>query len=70
MQKREFIKKGVALSTSIMASSSMGFGRTSLKGKRDVSNSESDKSMNLVIGSDHAGFPLKGTLISLLQSWN
>ena len=70
MQKREFIKKGVVLSTSIIAASSMGFGRTSLKGKPDVSNSESDKSMNLVIGSDHAGFPLKGTLIRLLQSWN
>ena len=70
MQKREFIKKGVVLSTSIIATSSMGFGRTSLNGKRDVSNSESDKTMNLVIGSDHAGFPLKGTLIRLLQSWN
>jgi len=70
MQKREFIKKGVVLSTSIIAASSMGFGRTSLKGKRDVSNSQSEKSMNLVIGSDHAGFPLKGTLIRLLQSWN
>jgi len=70
MHKREFIKKGVVLSTSIIAASSMGFGRTSLEGKPDVSNSVSDKSMNLVIGSDHAGFPLKGTLIRLLQSWN
>lgn len=70
MQKREFIKKGVALSTSIMAASSMGFGRTSLYGKPDVGSIESDNSMNLVIGSDHAGFPLKGTLINLLESWN
>jgi len=69
MRKREFIKKGAVLSTSIIASSSMGLGRTSLKEKRDVSNRESDKSMNLVIGSDHAGFPLKGTLISILKSW-
>jgi ribose 5-phosphate isomerase B len=70
MKKREFIKKGVALSTSLIAASSTGFGKTSIKGIRDVSNSESDKSMNLVIGSDHAGFPLKGTLISILQSWD
>jgi ribose 5-phosphate isomerase B len=26
--------------------------------------------MQLVIGSDHAGFPLKGPLVKLLQSWN
>ena len=70
MRKREFIKKGAVLSTSIIASSSMGLGRTSLKEKRDICNRESDKSMNLVIGSDHAGFPLKGTLIRILQSWN
>ena len=70
MQKREFIKKGVALSTSIIAASSTGFGKTSVIGKRNISIGESDKSMNLVIGSDHAGFPLKGTLIRILQSWD
>ena len=26
--------------------------------------------MNLVIGSDHAGFPLKGPLIETLISWD
>ncbi len=26
--------------------------------------------MNIVVGGDHAGFPLKGTVIRLLQSWN
>lgn len=29
-----------------------------------------DVSKNLVIGSDHAGFPLKGPLTRLLKSWN
>ena len=32
--------------------------------------SESSVPLKLVIGSDHAGFPLKGPLIKLLQSWN
>jgi ribose 5-phosphate isomerase B len=31
---------------------------------------EPDIPIRLVIGSDHAGFPLKGPLIRLLQSWN
>jgi ribose 5-phosphate isomerase B len=36
-----------------------------------ISNeSESDVPLILVIGSDHAGFPLKGPLLKLLQSWN
>ena len=32
--------------------------------------SESNVPIRLVIGSDHAGFPLKGPLLRLLQSWN
>ena len=32
--------------------------------------SELSVPMQLVIGSDHAGFPLKGPLVKLLQSWN
>jgi ribose 5-phosphate isomerase B len=31
---------------------------------------ESGVPVKLVIGSDHAGFPLKGQLLKLLQSWN
>jgi len=31
---------------------------------------ESNVPIRLVIGSDHAGFPLKGPLLRLLQSWN
>jgi ribose 5-phosphate isomerase B len=31
---------------------------------------ETASAMNLVIGSDHAGFPLKAPLVKLLQSWD
>lgn len=31
---------------------------------------ESNVPIRLVIGSDHAGFPLKGPLLRILQSWN
>lgn len=49
-------------------------------GKSPVRNSGSEEAAwdqndqeapkDLVIGSDHAGYPLKGPLISLLKSWN
>ena len=35
-----------------------------------TAESESSVPIILVIGSDHAGFPLKGPLIKLLQSWD
>ncbi len=34
-----------------------------------ASSSERPATMKLVIGSDHAGFPLKGPVIELLRSW-
>jgi ribose 5-phosphate isomerase B len=35
-----------------------------------IKESESKVPIKLVIGSDHAGFPLKGPLLKLLHSWN
>ena len=35
-----------------------------------IKENESNIPIRLVIGSDHAGFPLKGSLLKLLQSWN
>lgn len=58
MRKREFVKKAALLSASVLAVPSLGVG-----GKSTVP-------IRLVIGSDHAGFPLKGPLLRLLQSWN
>ena len=59
MRKRDFLRNVGILSTSMLAVNSLGFAGKS-----------TDDLMNLVIGSDHAGFPLKGPLIKLLQSWN
>src|SRR5512140_1442947 len=58
MRKREFVKKAGILSASILAVPALGFGE------------KSNVLIRLVIGSDHAGFPLKGPLLRLLQSWN
>ena len=40
--------------------------------KKDTTRAQNNQDVpqNLVIGSDHAGFPLKGPLIRLLKSWN
>lgn len=56
MNKREFIKKAGALSASMLVIQAAGI--------------VSAEPMKLVIGSDHAGFPLKGPLIKVLKSWN
>jgi ribose 5-phosphate isomerase B len=34
-----------------------------------ASNAPGERKMKLVIGSDHAGFPLKGPVMELLRSW-
>jgi ribose 5-phosphate isomerase B len=71
MRKREFIRKAGLISASMLVSSSIGFakkpGNINLvaEGVNDI-----NVSLKLVIGSDHAGFPLKGILIRLLQTWN
>jgi ribose 5-phosphate isomerase B len=87
MRKREFIKKAGLLSASMLAVTSLGFGKKStyylnnlkkqeaIKIYKNVNpviteENESSVPIKLVIGSDHAGLPLKGPLVKLLQSWN
>ena len=71
MRKREFIRKAGLFSASMLVSSSPGFGRKPAN-VNHVATGDSDinVSLKLIIGSDHAGFPLKGPLIKLLQTWN
>ena len=71
MRKREFLKKAGLLSASLMGVSSMTSGVKSSDFKSVFKEeSGSNVPMKLVIGSDHAGFPLKGPLIRVLQSLN
>ena len=71
MKKREFIRKAGLISVSMMVPSSLGFGRKPASDNHvTADDSEASVPLKLVIGSDHAGFPLKGPLIKLLQSWN
>jgi len=71
MRKREFIRKAGLLSASMLVVPSLGFRRKSSNVNAVVTEeSELSVPMKLVIGSDHAGFPLKGPLVKLLQSWN
>lgn len=69
MNKREFIKKAGVITGSVFAIPASGINplTTDPEYKNMISSSGS---MKLVIGSDHAGFPLKGPLMKVLQSWN
>jgi ribose 5-phosphate isomerase B len=71
MKKREFIKKAGMLSTLMLVVSPLRSGSKS----SNVNAFLTEKTglsvpLKLVIGSDHAGFPLKGPLVKLLKSWN
>lgn len=57
MKKREFLKKAGILSASVFAIPASGCGQSGAEPKK------------IVIGSDHAGFPLKGPVINVLKSW-
>ncbi len=72
MKKREFIKKAGMLSASMLAVPSSGFNENSGKNPETeiINGNEHKASVRLVIGSDHAGYPLKVPLIKLLESWN
>ena len=71
MNKRDFIRKTAFSSAAFMIAPYKDLFAGSRKPDL-ISRSEigMNSSMNLVIGSDHAGFPLKNPLIKVLQSWN
>jgi ribose 5-phosphate isomerase B len=71
MRKREFLKNAGLLSASMIIQPVPGSGRDQSDVKSWLSKEiEPDVSLKLVIGSDHAGFPLKGPLIKFLKSLN
>jgi ribose 5-phosphate isomerase B len=69
MNKREFIKKAGTLTGSVLVIPATGITETK-EGDKSPMKSNLPEPMKLVIGSDHAGFPLKGPLIKVLESWN
>lgn len=71
MRKREFIRKAGILSASMLGVSSLTSGKNPSDDSPAISREDKQGSrMKLVIGSDHAGFSLKGPLIKLLKSQN
>lgn len=70
MKKREFIKKAGMLSATLLAVPASGFNENSGRDPEIINREEQKIPLKLVIGSDHAGFPLKVPLIKLLESWN
>jgi ribose 5-phosphate isomerase B len=71
MKKREFIKKAGILTASMLAVPASGFNENQEKNLNAQStDNRQNERLKLVIGSDHAGFPLKVPLIKLLESWN
>ncbi len=57
MDRRTFCSGGTLAAAAVASESAIYSARAS-------------QPMKLVIGSDHAGFPLKGPVIDLLRSWN
>jgi ribose 5-phosphate isomerase B len=86
MKKREFIRKAGLLSASVLTiptfAKTIPPGEPGIDGKPEYDHKEtegasatikdpgSDAPKNLVIGSDHAGFHLKVSLVKFLQSLN
>lgn len=71
MKKREFIKKASLLSASMLGVSSLGFSKNKSVNNPGIGKEfKPSAPMNLVIGSDHAGFPLKAPLVKILKSMN
>jgi hypothetical protein len=64
MRKREFIKKAGLVSATLLVTPSLGFGaKPSGEESGIAAGNNPSAPMKLVIGSDHAGFPLKGPLV-------
>ncbi len=71
MHKREFLKNAGLLSASVMMPSVTGIGSDASDTVSEViKENEPVVPLKLVIGSDHAGFPLKGPLMKFLKSLN
>jgi ribose 5-phosphate isomerase B len=71
MKKREFLKKAGLLSVSALGVSAMASAVNPTDDNTFLTNeSAAGLPKKLVIGSDHAGFPLKGPLKKVLESWN
>jgi len=58
MDRRSFISGGVQAASGTRGGSAL------------LGQTPAVEPMRLVIGSDHAGFPMKGPVIELLRSWN
>jgi ribose 5-phosphate isomerase B len=69
MKKREFLKKTGMLSASLIIIPASGVAGVKADSE-DSDRNVSPEKMKIVIGSDHAGFPLKGPLMKVLKSWN
>lgn len=86
MRKREFIRKAGFLSASALTAPFFTneipsfypeekekpefHQKETVEAAKTIEGSDINASINLVIGSDHAGFQLKGPLVKLLKSWN
>ena len=71
MHKREFLKNAGLLSASVIMQPVTGFGTDASDATSGLSkDNQSYAPLKLVIGSDHAGFPLKGPLVKFLKTFN
>ena len=72
MDKREFLKKAGIITTSFIGLPFIGTAEgTNLNGLKELNKETGIKVApgNIVIGGDHAGFPLKDPLIEILTKW-
>ena len=58
MKKRESLKKAGIISASVLTVPAFGMKQSGIE------------HVMIVIGSDHAGYPLKSPILNVLKSWN